>query len=110
MLWHDIKETIGAIGLSEDALHVYAGLLLYVLVLKLMRRRPSDPLPLAIVAFAALLNEGQDIKNWMAWGETMRLLNSVGDIVNTVLIPAVATLCARRSRKSAAKAGQAPGA
>ena len=104
MLWHDIKEAIGAIGLSEDGLHIYVGLLLYVLLLKLMRRPPSDPLPLAILTFAALLNEGQDIKNWMEWGETVKLLNSLGDVVNTVLIPTVATLWCRRSRGAAATA------
>ncbi|HEX8258140.1 MAG TPA: hypothetical protein VF589_10950 [Allosphingosinicella sp.] len=99
MLWHDFKALLGALGLSEQALHIYGGVIVYALALKLSRRPPADLLPLVVVLFAALLNEGQDLKNAVDWRKTLELTEGIGDVVNTILLPACYTFWSRHRRR-----------
>lgn len=82
-------------GAPEDLLHVHAGLLIFVLAAFLLRRKMRSPIPLALVAFFAVLNEVFDL---LAGGTRQTTLEPYIDIANTLFWPAVLFLLARRWR------------
>lgn len=81
-------------GATEDLLHVHTGLLIFVLAALLLRRKMRSPIPLALVAFFAVLNE---VFDWLA-GDSHRALEPYVDIANTLFWPTVLFLVARRWR------------
>lgn len=86
---------VHAAGLSKDALHIYVGLIVFVVVAIAVRRRPASYFPLIAVVVAAILGElvdmRDDIKSLGAW----RWRASLHDVVNTVFWPFVITLLIR---------------
>lgn len=81
-------------GATEDLLHVHAGLLIFVLAALVLRRKMRSPIPLALVAFFAVLNEAFDLLA----GGTHQALEPYVDIANTMFWPTVLFLLARRWR------------
>lgn len=81
-------------GAAEDLLHVHAGLLIFVVAALVLRRKMRSPIPLALVAFFAVLNE---VFDWLAGG-SYRALEPYVDIVNTMFWPTLLFLLARRWR------------
>ena len=82
-------------GASQDLLHVHVGLLILVLAALLLRRKMRSPIPLALVAILALVNE---LVDWLAGGPHTTLFEQAIDFVNTVFWPAILFLLARRWR------------
>lgn len=93
-------------GLSKDALHVHAALLLYLIAGLLWRRGFASPRPWLTVAAVTIVNEGYDLWHQEAHGEPARWYESVRDLLNTLvwptlfLIGARAGLFARAKRRS----------
>lgn len=90
-------------GATEDLLHVHFGLLIFVVVAVLFRRRMHSFWPVSMVWAFALANEAID---YLSAGYKMDL--SALDVVNTVLWPTVLFLVARRRRISPPLGGRAP--
>ncbi|WP_126172080.1 hypothetical protein [Altericroceibacterium xinjiangense] len=81
-------------GITEDLLHVHAGLLIFVLSTLLLRRKMRSAIPLALVYFFAILNEGVDRLSYNAQTPMEPWL----DILNTVFWPTFLFLVARKGR------------
>lgn len=90
-------------GATEDLLHVHFGLLIFVVVAVLFRRRMHSLWPVSMVWAFALGNEAID---YFAAGYELDL--SALDVVNTVLWPTVLFLVARRRSISPPLGGQVP--
>ena len=91
-----LKEGMSAAtGATEELLHVHFGLLIFVVVAVLFRRRMHSLWPVGMVWAFALLNEAVDFfaAQWV-------LDLSALDVLNTVLWPTVLFLVARRRRIS----------
>jgi hypothetical protein len=84
-----------ATGATEELLHVHFGLLIFVVVAVLFRRRMHSLWPVGLVWAFALINEAVDYfaADWV-------LDLSALDVLNTVLWPTVRVLVARRRRVS----------
>ncbi len=76
-------------GLGKDALHVYVGLLVFLLALT--RWRLGSLPPLLIVLAVALAGEMWDLVDNMRSGAPMRWAGHGKDIANTLFWPAVLT-------------------
>jgi len=82
-------------GATEDLLHVHFGLLIFVVIAILFRRRMHSLWPVSMVWAFALANEAVDY-----FGVGYQVDLSALDVVNTVLWPTVLFLVARRRRIS----------
>lgn len=80
-------------GLTEDILHLHAGLLLFFASALVFRRRMRSFLPIAIVYFFAFANEGVDL---LSPDSANNPLEPMFDIINTVFWPTLLFLLARR--------------
>jgi di/tricarboxylate transporter len=88
----------GFSGLSKDALHVYAGLIVWLLAAALFRRSIATVRPLLAVLVVALGIEAFDaFDDWVDLGR-WRYKASLYDIVNTMFWPTVLTFMARFTR------------
>jgi len=87
-----MSETTGA---SEELLHLHIGLLIFVVVAVLFRRRMHSLWPVSMVWAFALVNE---LVDYFAADWVFDL--SALDVLNTVLWPTVLFLVARRRRVS----------
>ena len=95
MSWVELKDALElTTGLSEDALHIYAALLIQVAAAFLTRRSLAHPLPWATVLGLALVNEWADIWN-DAIHEQWETRATVHDVVNTMVLPTLLLLLAR---------------
>lgn len=91
-----VKESMSvATGAPEELLHVHFGLLIFVTVAIVFRRRMHSNWPVAWVWAFALANEAVD---FFAFG--YEPWPSLLDVVNTVLWPTILYLVARRRRVS----------
>lgn len=82
---------VAATGLAKDALHIYTGMAVFLLVL-LWRRCSRSLLPLLVVVMVAVAGELLDRRDDIASLGRWRWKASVHDIVNTMFWPAVLTL------------------
>ena len=80
------------VGLSRDALHVYVGLAVLLVMALVLRKQLSSLIPLGIVCFVAILGEVVDIRDDLSTIGYWRLGASMHDIVNTVFWPTVLTM------------------
>jgi hypothetical protein len=88
-----IKQAIVlTIGLSRDALHIYVGLAVLLIMAFVLRKKLSSLIPLSIVFFVAILGEIVDMRDDMLTIGYWRLNASIHDVVNTVFWPTVLTL------------------
>jgi uncharacterized membrane protein YqgA involved in biofilm formation len=80
---------IDTLGLSKDALHIYVGLSVFVIVWLVMRRRPNSLFPLAAVLAIAILGEIVDMRDDIVGLGHWRWRASLHDVLNTCFWPAV---------------------
>lgn len=92
------KSTVGGqLGASEALLHVHAGLLVFVIVALLMRRRMASSFALVLVGILAVANEVADYL-----GPTPSAYSqSAIDVLNTLFWPSV-LFCLARGRAAVA--------
>ncbi len=96
MQWIEFKDLLAAFtGLSEDALHIYAAMLVQAVAALLLRRRLRDWTPLLVVALVLLANETNDILSPGHPIEQWQIDGGVRDLWNTMLLPTVLFLLAR---------------
>lgn len=96
--WLRLKtEIVAAIGLERDAMHIYVSVLIQFAVALFLRRGLAHWLPLLAVLIAACGNEFLDlqVETWPEPDE--QLAESVRDIVNSMLMPALLFAVARWS-------------
>lgn len=79
-------------GMSENLVHVHAGLAIFVVTALLLRKRMRSLIPLAVVIALAVLNEAVDYLYGIKWD----YMSSGMDLINTILWPIVLFLLARR--------------
>lgn len=89
---------IQATGLSRDALHVYLGMLVFLLSAAILRKRIGSPAPWVAATVAACALEALDARDDMQLFGHWRIGASAHDIVNTMFWPTVLFLIARYSR------------
>lgn len=91
-------DIVAATGLSKDALHVYFGLIVWLLAAALWRRSITTLRPwLAVLIAAAVVEAFDAFDDWRSLGR-WRMGASVHDIVNTLVWPTVLALLARYTR------------
>ena len=87
-----------AVGLGKDALHVYVGLGVMLLVAVSFRWSLKDPRSLILVLLAALAGEAWDLIDTVQAGLKPIWAANVKDVWNTLFWPGVIFLLARHSR------------
>ncbi len=98
MNWIDVKLEIGRlVGLDKDALHIYAGLLIQAIAALLLRRSFAAKLPWLCVLAAILINEWLDLHAEIWPDRWQQYRASIHDILNTMALPTVLLILARRS-------------
>ena len=78
-----------ASNLSKDALHVYVGLAVMLLVVLVLKRSLGDWRPLAAVAFASIAGELWDVIDTFSHGGRPRWQANWKDIWNTMFWPTI---------------------
>lgn len=84
--------------LGKDALHVYVGMAVMLLVVILFKRSLSDWPPLAAVALASIAGEVWDVIDTFSHGGKPKWNANWKDIWNTMFWPTILFLLARFSR------------
>ena len=87
-----------AIGLPKDALHIYVGLIVFLLAAALFRQPLRGRFPILAVIAAALAGEAWDIVETHAAGQRIAWWRSWHDVWNTCFWPGVLFLLARFTR------------
>jgi hypothetical protein len=78
-----------ASNLSKDALHVYVGLAVMLIVVIAFKRSLGDWRPLAAVAFASVAGEVWDVIDTFSHGGSPRWQANWKDIWNTMFWPTI---------------------
>lgn len=86
---------VGFSGLSKDALHVYVGLTVFLLVAIVHRRGLKSLWPLGAVLLVAAVGELLDMRDDLGSFGHWRWRASLHDVVNTVFWPLVLWLLIR---------------
>jgi len=89
---------VSATGLSKDALHIYVGLCVFLVVAVASRRSLASWLPFLAVILVASLGEVVDMRDDLSSLGYWRWSAGLHDIINTSLSPGVFFLLARSSR------------
>ena len=93
--WQATKDLIEvSTGLAQDALHVYAAVLIQLTVAAVSRRGLRSPLPWLAVLALALVNEWSDITEDHLFEDWEREA-ALHDLWNTMVMPTVLLLVAR---------------
>lgn len=91
-------DIVGFTGLSKDALHVYAGIGVWLLASGIFRRSITTLRPWLVVLIVACGIECFDaFDDWVQLGR-WRWRASVHDVINTIFWPTVLALLARYTR------------
>lgn len=80
---------VSILGLSKDALHIHVGLLVFMTVSYLVRKRYRAALPLLAVLVVACLGEILDARDDVATLGVWRWRSSLHDVSNTMFWPIV---------------------
>jgi hypothetical protein len=91
-------DLVSTIGLSKDALHIYAGMIIFLVAVAVVRDGMRSKFPLLAVLLVSLTGEFIDARDNLARLGTMRLGASVHDVLNTMFWPVALWLLARYSR------------
>ena len=94
--WYQVKLFFQhASGMSMDALHVIAGVVLLFAAAWILRSSVARPLPLLIVCLVAALNEASDFRAeiWPEFG--MQAGEAAKDLLLTLAVPLLIFLVAR---------------
>lgn len=90
----ELKLGLGSdLGMTEDLLHVHAGLIIFFLAALLLKRRMRSWIPIASVYFFAIANEIVDV---FSPGSARNGFEPILDILNTIFWPTLLFLLARR--------------
>ncbi len=93
-------------GLSRDALHMHAGMLVFVLAAVILRKSFRSPLPwmlaMAVACGAEVLDALDGIRSFGHWW----LRASVHDVINTMFWPTALTLVCRYTRLAGGNPGE----
>ena len=84
------QDLIDQLAITDSTAHVHTGLMIYVFVAMIMRKRLHSSFAMGAVLLCALLNEVVD-----SWAGGPRSNNALADIVNTSLWPLVIFTLAR---------------
>ncbi|MFN3944141.1 MAG: hypothetical protein ACK4K7_04340 [Allosphingosinicella sp.] len=96
MDWLTLKDWLGEVtGLGEDALHIYAALVIQLTAALVLRRSLASPLPWLCVLAVLLVNEWLDITLPEGPVERWQIDGGIQDLWNTMLLPTVLLLMAR---------------
>jgi cell shape-determining protein MreD len=87
-----------ATGLGKDALHIYVGLGVMLLVAIGLRKALSDWRPILAVALAAMAGELWDIIDTFSHGGRPHWSANIKDVWNTLFWPTILFLLARFTR------------
>ena len=90
-------QMLDLLGLSKDALHIYAGLAVFLVAAMLIRRPGRAWWALLAVALVAVGAELLDLRDDLRSGE-MQWSASAHDILNTMFWPAVVATLAHTGR------------
>ena len=87
--WTDIKGAIAdALGITQDLLHVPAGLALFLLAaLSCRRQRSGLSIALGVVLAVQLVNEISDAFQWYRWTRTVDWGEALRDTGMTMIAP-----------------------
>jgi hypothetical protein len=98
MDWYQFKLALTeATGISQDALHILAGIGIQLVVAKVTGRSVARPLPWLIVLALTLINEWSDL-GLETWPDRDRQwLESVKDLIVTMALPTLLLVTARWS-------------
>tara|TARA_R110002033_G_scaffold558_1_gene5271 strand:+ start:82957 stop:83406 length:450 start_codon:yes stop_codon:yes gene_type:complete len=99
MMWLEIKDWLElSTGLDRDSLHIYAGIGVQLTVALCIRRSLASSIPWLFVALAACGNEYYDYMfvSDAAYASGIYADEAVRDIWNTLLLPTLFLLIARR--------------
>jgi hypothetical protein len=108
-LFQTLKTSIvRTVGLSQDALHVHVGLMVFILLALSLRKRGFSWLPFAAAVCAALLGELLDMRDDLATRGFWRVGASIHDIINTAFWPLLLTLLARWWTRSKVSSSSPP--
>ena len=98
--WYQVKLFAQhASGMSMDALHVIAGVVLLFTIALLLRKSVARPLPLLLVLLLALINEASDFRVEIWPQMAMQAGESVKDVILTMVLPVLIFLVARNRPK-----------
>ncbi|MGJ7542283.1 hypothetical protein [Variovorax sp. LT1R16] len=86
---------VSATGLSKDALHLYAGLSVFLIVAAITRKQIASWLPWSMVFAVAVTAEFLDMRDDVLSLGYWRWAASLHDLVNTIFWPTVFFLLAR---------------
>ena len=96
MTWVELKLYLSEImHLSQDALHIYAAVLLQLLAAALLRRSLASPIPWLIVLVILIGNEAVDLTEPGRPVEQWQVLGGLRDLWNTMALPTLLWLLAR---------------
>lgn len=96
MDWLQFKDYLShATGLHEDALHVYAAILVQLVAAAFLRRPISHPLPWLIVLAALVVNEAIDLREPGKPIEQWQIAGGLRDLLNTMALPTLLLVVAR---------------
>ncbi len=94
--WQDTKDAIrDHANLSQDALHIYAALAIFIGACILFRWKPSQWKPWLLVLAAQCLNEYLDVRDSLADDGVIWIWGNIKDMANTMLAPTVLLVAAR---------------
>ncbi len=91
-------ELVAALGLGKDALHIYVGLVTFLLAAILTRRPLRSLVPIGAVVAVAAAGEAWDLLDTARAGKRLWWAGSWHDLWNTALWPLVLFLLARFTR------------
>ena len=91
-------ELVQFASLSKDALHIYVGLLVFLVVAAIARKGLRSTAALLAVLGVAVVGEVLDLRDELGAHEHLKWRASFHDLVNTCFWPLVLWLLARYSR------------
>lgn len=96
MEWIALKLDLAtSTGLDRDALHIYAAVIVQMLVAVVTRRSLGDAIPWLIVAGVSIANEWADLR-YETWPDrSLQHAGAIHDLVNTIMLPTVLLLGVR---------------
>lgn len=96
MDWVQFKDYLSQVtGLGEDALHIYAAVLIQLAAALLLRRPFAHPLPWLCLVAVLAVNEAIDLAEPGEPIEEWQVLGGLRDLWNTLLLPTALMLLAR---------------
>jgi len=91
-------ELVQVAALSKDALHIYVGLSVYLIVAAIARKGMRSTVALLAVLLVAMIGEALDLRDEFRAHEHLKWWSSLHDLLNTCFWPLVLWLLARFTR------------